>query len=113
MNCTQPKNVTKHILRVGLKDKDTKEHKQDPAKIAQTVQTVFSEYDVGFSASLDKGGYLHEDGTYVFETSLSITICDAPTETVMAIAEAFCKAFNQESVLVEKEIIMETMIFSD
>lgn len=46
------------------------------------------------------GGYFHEDGTYVEEESLVLTLLDVDEKTIGEISKDLCAFFNQESVMV-------------
>ena len=54
---------------------------------------------------MSEGGYIHESGEYVQETSLVLTLIDVDDSTVAEIAKDLCMFFRQESVLVTKGIV--------
>ena len=47
-----------------------------------------------------EGGYFHNDGSWVEENSLLITLIGIPRKTVYRIAKDLCTLFNQESVMI-------------
>ncbi len=87
-------------IYVGLNDAETHAQKFDTSKYLTILKGVCHAYRVGFSVQLVNGGYFHEDGSYVEENTLSLTLMDVPEDTVRSIAEDLCAFFRQESVLV-------------
>lgn len=70
----------------------------------EKVSQVLSKYEIGFSVIPMTGGYVHQDGTYSYESSILISIIAEEFNSVL-IAEILKNTFNQESVLIsEKEI---------
>lgn len=57
-------------------------------------------YNTPFSLQLMEGGYFHDDGTWVEENTLLVTLIGAPSKTVHGIAVDLCKAFHQETVMI-------------
>ncbi len=85
---------------VGLNDSETKEQKFTTEKYIDILRDVCRNYHVAFSFTVAGGGYFHEDGSYVDETSLVLTLMGAEEETVAEIAKDLCVFFRQESVMV-------------
>ncbi len=113
MVATNQKKVSRYIISVGLKDKNDKKQKISPMKVGRIMRKTLSEYSVGYSAVIHRGGYQHLDEAYVFENSLSVSLIDVPVETVNAIAEKLCRAFNQESVLITKDEVNQYSVLND
>ena len=91
---------TKHtVIYVGLNDGDTHEQKYSVSRYTNILKNVCKSYNVAFSVSIVEGGYFHEDGTYVEENTLSLTLMDIETGLAKEIAKDLCAFFNQESVL--------------
>lgn len=99
-------------IYVGLNDADLHTQKFETPKYMKVLKSVCKNYGVGFSIEQINGGYFHEDGTYVEENTLVLTLIDIPKETVKEIAKDLCIFFNQESVLITKDEI-ETFFFSE
>ena len=55
---------------------------------------------MAFSVYTVNGGYFHDDGSYVEETSLILTLMDTEKDVVEEIAKDLCVFFHQESVMV-------------
>ncbi len=87
-------------IYVGLNDADTHEQKKGTQTYLSILKSVCRAYHVAFSVHTVDGGYFHEDGSYVEETTLVLTLMDAPDETVGEIAKDLCAFFHQESVMV-------------
>lgn len=91
---------TEYRIYVGLNDAVTKEQRFDSEKYVSLLKRVCYSYHVPFSFALQEGGYFHEDGTYVQERSLVISLIGVGRDTVLEIARDLCAFFRQESVLV-------------
>ena len=87
-------------IYVGLSDADTRDQRFETRKYVSVLKNVCLAYHVGFSVEGIRGGYFHEDGTFVEENSLKLTLLDADRDTIRQIAEDLCVFFRQESVLV-------------
>ena len=87
-------------IYVGLNDSETKEQKFTTEKYTDILRDVCRNYRVAFSFTVAGGGYFHEDGSYVDETSLILTLMGADEETAAEIAKDLCVFFHQESVMV-------------
>ena len=72
----------------------------DTEKYLSILKKVCHSYRLAFSVHRIEGGYFHENGDYVEETTLVLTLLDAQEETVMEIAKDLCAFFKQESVMV-------------
>ena len=94
-------NATRQaIIYVGLNDAITHMQKFETEKYLSLLKKVCHSYHVAFSVNVINGGYFHEDGTYVEENTLNLTLLDVPDETVQEIAKDLCAFFHQESVMV-------------
>ena len=87
-------------IYIGLNDGDTGVQKFDTEKYLSVLKKVCHNFQVAFSVHRIEGGYFHEDGTYVEETTLALMLMNTPEETVIDIARDLCAFFNQESVMV-------------
>ena len=90
-------------IYVGLNDAETHVQKYDTEKYLAILKTVCHAYRVAFSVHTVNGGYFHEDGSYVEETTLTLTLLDVPETTIREIAKDLCAFFHQESVMVTTE----------
>ena len=94
------KKVRQTQIYIGLNDSGTYTQKFETEKYVSILKRVCQGYRVAFSMSLINGGYFHDDGTYVEENTLMLTLLDVDEETIEEIAKDLCAFFNQESVMV-------------
>lgn len=97
--------MIKHILTIGLFDKET--HKQEIEKteaIKTVIETIFNH---GFCATVFSEGiygiYTHEDGSRVIEPSLRVEIADIESDKILPLIHELGNAFNQESIMWETQ----------
>jgi hypothetical protein len=89
-------------IYVGLRDKDSHEQIFDTGKYKDILKNVCRNYQTPFSLQVIEGGYFHEDGTWVDENTLLITLIGTPEETALEIARDVCMFFRQEAVMVTR-----------
>ena len=94
----QPKQQA--TIYIGLNDRITGVQKFDTEKYLSILKSACQSYKVAFSVQILNGGYFHEDGRYVEESTLVLRLVDVPSATITEIAKDLCVFFNQESVLV-------------
>lgn len=96
--------MQKHILYVGLNDKDSKVQEisiLDAYKIIQNI-LIGVGYD-GWTITEATGFYKHESGEVVIEKSLQVLICFAEDKKTNEAIKQIKQVLNQESVILEKE----------
>ncbi|MBQ3865241.1 MAG: hypothetical protein II781_05315 [Clostridia bacterium] len=89
-------------IYVGLNDAISHEQRFETEKYISILQNVCRSYHVSFSMNQVSGGYMHENGDYVQENTLVLSLLDVPDEITRSIAEDLCVFFHQETVLVTK-----------
>ena len=99
-------------IYVGLNDATKHEQLYEKERYISVLKNVCRSYHTAFSFDVINSGYFHEDGTYVEENSLELTLLDVSDELVNEIAKDLCAFFHQESVMVvysqpEVEFIQE------
>ena len=92
--------MTETKIYVGLNDSESRAQKFDTGKYMRILREVCRNYHVPFSFVTEEGGYIHEDGEYVQETSLVISFIDVDSALIEEIAKDLCVFFHQESVLI-------------
>lgn len=92
--------VKQAVIYIGLNDSVTHVQKFETDKYISILKKVCKSYRTAFSTSVIDGGYFHEDGTYVEEKTLVLTLLGVDDGTVEEIARDLCAFFNQESVMV-------------
>lgn len=95
---------------VGLSDKDTHKQMMSTEKIIEIIDEVCFRRNVGFSMTTSKGGYIHDNGTYVFEESIQLSIIGITKEMALEIAKTLKKMLNQECVVVNVYNSVDTYI---
>ena len=100
-------------IYVGLNDKDTREQHYNTEKYKEMLKEICKDYRAPFSVTVMEGGYFHDDGSWVGENSLLITLLGVPKKTVYEIANDVCKAFHQESVIITCSNIIDFVVVSD
>ena len=90
----------KYEIIIGLKDKDTYLQMLPTSKFVEIVTSVCKRHKVGYSIHTMDGGYIHENGTYIEETSLSISMVYITKKQALEIAKHLKALFNQETVIV-------------
>lgn len=94
----QPKQQA--TIYIGLNDRITGVQKFGTEKYLSILKSACQSYRVAFSVQILNGGYFHEDGRYVEESTLVLRLVDVPSATIKEIAKDLCVFFNQESVMV-------------
>ena len=87
-------------IYVGLDDKDSHEQHFDTEVYKSMLKSVCKDYRTSFSLQVIEGGYFHDDGSWVEENTLLITLIGTPKRTVYETARDVCTLFNQESVMI-------------
>ena len=90
----------KYEIIIGLKDKDTYEQMLPTSKFVEIVTSVCKSNRIGYSIHILDGGYIHENGTYIMEKSLNISLVYVTKKQALEIAKLLKDLFNQESVIV-------------
>ena len=94
------KDVKQVMIYIGLNDSDSHVQKFETEKYISILKKVCKSYRVAFSMNVIDGGYFHDDGTYVEEKTLVLTLLDVEADLIEEIAKDLCAFFNQESVMV-------------
>jgi len=92
-------------IYVGMSDKHSMAQTLDDDTYISVLKRVCQHYHVSFSFTLSNGGHFMDDGEYVEEQSLILSLIDVDESTLDEIAKDLCVFFNQESVLITKNAI--------
>ena len=90
-------------LYIGLNDAETKKQIFETEQYVEQLKKLCFTYHIPFSVAFEEGGYFHENGEYVEEKTLVLTLIDAEMDTIQKIAKDLCGLFNQESILVTED----------
>lgn len=93
---------------IGVKDKDSNRHLAIN-DVKKDLEEAFKQDSVNFSLTLQKGGYVSENGSYVLEESIRIVLIgEHSDEELTYLINKLKKLYNQESLLyIRKEIDQE------
>ena len=98
-------HMTETRLYIGLNDADTKKQLYETDQYKELLKKICYSYHVPFSVGIEEGGYFHENGEYVEEKSLVLTLIDIDKEDIRRIAQDLCSLFHQESVLITEDVV--------
>ena len=92
-------------IYVGMSSKSSLEQTIDDETYISILKRVCRYYHVPISITVSSGGYIMDNGEYVEEKSLIVSIIDVDDKIIGEVAKDLCVFFNQESVLItENEI---------
>ena len=107
------KTMVEARIYVGLRDRDSHEQRYDTEKYRSILKNVCKNYQAPFSLQVIEGGYFHDDGSWVDENTLLITLIDTPQKTVYEIARDVCTFFHQESVMITCTPVLRFNVHDD
>ena len=102
------KDVEYQII-VGCNDSFLKIEYVKDHELSDIIVDFFSRQNVNFSLLKINGGYLYDDGSFVLENGVCITIIGSSDEKILRLAKTFKMFMYQENVLVIKNKV-ETKI---
>ena len=98
--------MIKHIFSIGLNDKDTKKQIYTSKQAQQKIITALQKHNAitGYTLTTAKGGYKHNNGTFVNENSLILELFDKlPKKFVRTLINNIKDILNQESIAYTKQ----------
>ena len=107
---TMFESCEKYTLYIGLNDQQTKTQLIDTNEARHIVEDIFYNKIGGATISLARGIYKHDDGTRVLENTIRVECFGADYTDIVYCAEYLKKAFNQESIAVNKEIVQSVFM---
>lgn len=102
--------MEKFTLYLGLNDKDTKTQQISTVEAYKVVSNLIAEDFNGGTIYEAHGIYKHESGEIVEEKTLRIELLFTTLEKVKTLVGILKKAFNQESVAVQREQITSELM---
>lgn len=96
-------DTSRHMIYVGLNDSESRVQKHPTEVFLRILRNVCIGYRVAFSVSELRGGYFHNDKSFVSENSLCLTLIGADDTMADEIAKDLCAFFHQESVMVLRD----------
>ena len=100
-------------IYVGLCDRDSHEQIHDTETYKEALKNICRNHKSPFSLQVIEGGYFHNDGSWVDENTLLITLIGTPQIVVYKIAKEVCTAFHQESVMITSNAVVRFNVHDD
>ena len=100
-------------IYVGLCDRDSHEQIHDTETYKEALKNICRNHKSPFSLQVIEGGYFHNDGSWVDENTLLITLIGTPQMVVYKIAKEVCTAFHQESVMITSNAVLRFNVHDD
>lgn len=100
-------------IYVGLCDRDSHEQIYDTETYKEALKNICRNHKSPFSLQVIEGGYFHDDGSWVDENTLLITLIGTPQMVVYKIAKEVCTAFHQESVMITGNSVLRFNVHDD
>ena len=100
-------------IYVGLCDRDRHEQIHDTETYKEALKNICRNHKSPFSLQVIEGGYFHNDGSWVDENTLLITLIGTPQMVVYKIAKEVCTAFHQESVMITSNAVVRFNVHDD
>lgn len=102
--------MEKFTLYLGLNDKDTKTQQIGTVEAYKVVSNLITRDFDGGTIYEARGIYRHENGEIVNENTLRIELLFTTMEKVKNLVAILKKAFNQESIAVQREQITSELM---
>ena len=100
-------------IYVGLCDRDSHEQIHDTETYKEALKNICRNHKSPFSLQVIEGGYFHNDGSWVDENTLLITLIGTPQMVAYKIAKEVCTAFHQESVMITGNSVRRCNVHDD
>jgi len=71
-------------------------------ELTNVVSSFFEKQQIDFSIVHGEGGFLYEDGDYVIERTMIITIIGKQNLDIMKLSEALSMFMNQECLMITR-----------
>lgn len=97
--------TSRHMIYIGLNDSESRKQKYSTELFLSILRNVCIGYRVAFSVSELRGGYFHNDKTFVSENSLCLMLIGTDDTMADEIAKDLCAFFHQESVMVLRDTV--------
>lgn len=97
--------MNKYTLYLGLNDKDKKIQLIGTLEAYKICNNILLSYTDGATIFEASGIYRHDDGYFTIEKTLRIELLFVDKPTVDKIVADLKRAFNQESIAVQSQIV--------
>ena len=99
------KDTTEYQIYIGCRDSQLQDEIISEEELREMVLQFFGRKKIDFSMFSTKGGYLHQDGTFIIENTLCINIIGSYDLDIIKLAKSLSMYMNQECSLVVKDCI--------
>ena len=99
------KNNTEYQIFIGCGDYHLQDEIISEGELREMVAQFFRRNEIDFSMFSAKGGYLRQDGRFISENTLCISIIDSDDLDIVRLAKSLSMFMNQERALVVKDVI--------
>ena len=96
---------TEYQIIIGCNDSQLRQEVVNENELSEMVSQFFRKNHIDFSIMPLKGGYLHEDGWFITENSLCISIVGDTSIDIIKLAKSLSMFMNQENILVIKHAL--------
>ena len=100
------KESYEYQIYIGCNDSQIKNEVVSIESLEETVHTFFMRKQIDFSLFRVKGGYFHDDGTFISENTMCIDIIVTSQLDIIALAKSLSMYMNQECTLVTRNPLM-------
>ena len=102
--------MEKYTLYLGLNDKDKKTQLISTLEAYKICNNILLSYTDGATIFEANGIYKHKDGNFTIEKTLRIELLFTTKDIVDKIVSSLKRAFNQENIAVQKQLIDSYLI---
>ena len=94
-----------YTMYIGMNDKDTYEQIISTEDAKTIIDNICFKYLDGYTIQDANGSWVDENGLVTHENTIVCCFKDADNDTVYKIADEVIKTLNQNTVLIEKDLI--------
>lgn len=98
------------VIYIGLNDKETLSQEESMHKCISLVCDICKAQKIEFTLTKSIGGYINNEGNYILEKGLQLSLLGADMQKTFAIADELKECLNQESVIITEDKAVETHI---
>lgn len=99
------KETTEFEIYIGCNDPQAQDEIVSREELEDLVVSFFDRNHIDFSLVQAKGGYLQENGVFVLEDSLCISIIGDPDLDILGLAKGLAMYMNQEKAMVVRKTV--------
>lgn len=99
------KKTTEFEIYIGCNDSQIQGEVVSREELEDLVVSFFDRYNIDFSLVQAEGGYLSEDGVFVLEDSLCISIIGDSDLDILGLTRSLSMYMNQETAMVVKNYV--------